>query len=127
MKFNWGWGIFLFYTTFAVAMIAAVIKSFSFDNSLVVEDYYAQDIAYQQVIDQRSNSQSLQHPVKLTVEDGAYALVFPTKELNGLPKGQIQFYRPNSARFDRFTPLAADENGHFALLTNGLIPSYLEY
>jgi len=119
MKFNWGTGIFLFYTTFAVAMIGAVIKSTTFDNSLVVEDYYAKDITYQSTLERKARSQALNQPLTLELLEGDYELVFPLAELRGTPRGQVQFYRTNSSKFDEYYSLEVDRYGHMKLPTTG--------
>ncbi|MEM7574358.1 MAG: FixH family protein [Bacteroidota bacterium] len=124
MKFHWGHGIALFYSIFALALIIVVIQSTTFDNSLVVDDYYAQDIRYQETIDRRMNSQSLDQPVQLMREGDCHYLVFPINELSGAVSGEIQFYRASSKRFDRFQTIELEEEGRICLDDDELIPGY---
>ncbi len=125
MKFNWGTGIFLFYTTFAVMMIGAVIKSTQFDNSLVMDDYYAKDITYQETIDRKRNSLALEQAVVLHHLEQHIAVLFPKQELSNKPvKGQVHFYRPSSSQFDTFLPLKVDTDGRMLIPLDGLLPGY---
>ena len=48
MKINWGTGIFIFYSLFVGALVFQLVKSFQYDNSLVVENYYEKDLNYQE-------------------------------------------------------------------------------
>jgi hypothetical protein len=44
MKFNWGTGIAIFYIIFVVSLVFQVFKSRQYDHSLVVDNYYEEDI-----------------------------------------------------------------------------------
>ena len=54
-NFNWGHGITLFFVVFIGFLVTALIQSAKMDHSLVADDYYAQDIAFQQHYDKISN------------------------------------------------------------------------
>ena len=113
MKFNWGHGIFLFYSLFALSLIIVVIKSTEFDNSLVTEDYYAKDITYQKMIDRKANSQALGHPVALQRMEDGFNLIFPTQELGGPVEGTAHFYRPSSSDFDKIVDALMSQSCDF--------------
>ncbi len=55
-NFNWGHGITLFYIVFVGIVITALVASFSVDHSLVVDEYYSEDLAYQSRYDKIENS-----------------------------------------------------------------------
>jgi hypothetical protein len=120
MKFNWGHGIFLFYSLFALSLIVVVIKSTEFDNSLVADDYYAKDITYQRMIDRKTNSQELERPVELRRIDGGFNLIFPEAILDGRVEGTAHFYRPSSSDFDKIVALKTGETGSMFLSSDGL-------
>lgn len=105
MKFNWGTGIALVYTTFAVAMLFAVYRSTLRDNSLVSEQYYADDLAYQQQYDKIANAQQLNEPVRIEkrAAEGQVALQFPTNM--GKIEGTIQFFCPADSKSDLKVPI----------------------
>jgi hypothetical protein len=50
-NWNWGTGIALVYTVFALSMIALVVSSFSKKLDLDSKDYYAQELVFQNQID----------------------------------------------------------------------------
>lgn len=111
MKFHWGHGIAAFYSLFAFVLISAVIKSTTFDNSLVAKDYYARDIAYQNVLDRKMNSQSLKKAVAFKTNNGSYQISFPIAELDAAITGKIQLYCPSTADRDIFWPVSLTEEG----------------
>ncbi len=100
MKFNWGTGIFLFYSLFAASLVFQVFKSTQYDNSLVVDNYYDEDLAYQSRYEKLSNSANLTQ--KLTIgyleKEDLVRLVFPDDV--GDITGNIRFYRPNDQHQD---------------------------
>ena len=65
MKFNWGTGIFLFYTFFAVTLFFQVYQSTQYDNHLVVDNYYEKDIQYQVQYEKIANSLGLEEKVAI--------------------------------------------------------------
>lgn len=121
MKLNWGLGIALFYSTFALAMIGMAIKSTQYDHSLVREDYYQADLAYQQQYDKMVNEQTrlldLQHRAG---EAGITLQASP--EARTAVQGDILFFRPNDKRLDFSVPIQLDENGQQLIPTETIVP-----
>jgi len=98
MKFNWGHGITLFYIIFVGTLATVLIKSFGVDHSLVVDDYYAKDIAYQSQYDKAQNNlNSDQLQMKYNQESGQVEIVFKDQ---AAASGTIQFYRPSNKSLD---------------------------
>ena len=98
MKFNWGLGIALFYGLFVVVLVGAVIKSTQYDNSLVSEHYYADDLAYQEHYVKLVNSKSLHEDVKVVRNKEAVTLTFPQEV--GKVQGEITFFCPSDSKRD---------------------------
>lgn len=119
-KFHWGHGIALFYSIFAVCMIGAVIKSTTFDNSLVAPDYYAKDIAYQTTMNRQQNSVQLAQPLRMEQEASELTLHFPTDEVGKELSGSVQLYSPVSSERDKNWKLRPDANGQQLLSLKGL-------
>lgn len=111
MKLNWGTGIAIFYTTFALFMVGMVIRSTFYDHSLVVDDYYAKDLTYQEQYDKIKNSQDLEEGliIKSNGSERTVELTFP-KGIKDIT-GKIQFYRPSGAGNDFFVNIDQPENG----------------
>lgn len=100
-KFHWGHGIAVFYVIFVIAVVTALIASFGVDHSLVVDDYYAQDLAYQSTYDKISNSIK-SDAVQVLVKDGEVEIVFSNQER---VSGNIKFYRPSDKSKDFSYPI----------------------
>ena len=100
MKINWGSGIAIFYVVFASVLLFSVYKSTTYDNSLVEENYYAKDIAYQEHYNKLVNAKSLKQDLKVIElpQKQSVAFYFP-KEL-GKPSGKIHFFCPSHSNLD---------------------------
>lgn len=122
MKINWGTGIAIFYTIFAVSMILVVIKSRDYDHSLVVEDYYQKDLEYQSHYDKLVNSQGLSQDLKIQFikESSNVRFSFPT-QLKGV-KGEIRFMRPSNKKIDFATTIILDAENQQELSAEELTP-----
>lgn len=104
MKFNWGTGIALFYATFVVVLVFVVFKSRQYDNSLVSDHYYADDIAYQQRYDKLKNSQQLGEPVAVVATTESIEVRFPQR-VSGVT-GEVWLFNPSDSRLDKKIPIA---------------------
>jgi hypothetical protein len=85
MKLNWGTSIAIFYILFAATMVGMVIKSKTYDHSLVTDDYYAKDLAYQQHYDKLANAKALATDLSIGKVGQQVQFLFP-KEM-GQPSG----------------------------------------
>lgn len=95
---NWGKSIALFYGLFVVALLAVVVFSFTQDVNLVADDYYQQELVYEDQINRIKNTESLEIKPALVLKGNYVELTFP-QELS--PKGSILFFRPSDAKMDR--------------------------
>ncbi len=104
-KINWGTGIFIFYTFFATTLFYQVYKSTQYDHSLVVENYYEKDLAYQSTLDKLNNSNALETPLQINYYDilQLVELAFP-KEMKNIT-GSILFYRASDKKADVLLPI----------------------
>ena len=59
MKFNWGYKITVFYLVFIAGIMYLVIQSSRQKMDLVTTDYYAQELKYQDKIDQSKRAGEL--------------------------------------------------------------------
>lgn len=116
MKFNWGTGIALFYSTFATVLIFAVIKSTTHDNSLVVDNYYEEDLKYQQHFDRLANTMVADIDFKVDNQDHLVHLQFPMY----VQQGEILFFRPSDKTKDFKLPVSTSAAGIQVVPTNGL-------
>jgi len=101
---NWGTKIAIFYTLFALSMIAAVIYASMQSFHLVSPDYYAEEIAYETRIQEIQNVRDLQAPITmLNHRPGQLEITLPRGQK--VKEGSIRFYRPSDARQDQIFPI----------------------
>ncbi len=105
---NWGKSIFLFYSLFVIAIVSFVVFAFSVDVNLVAEDYYKQEIVYQEQINRLKNTEELVGKPSLKLKNTFVELTFPTEVK---PKGVIHFFRPSDGSQDRRVAIALGVNG----------------
>ena len=120
MKLNWGTSIAIFYSLFALTMVGFVIKSKSIDHDLVVDDYYAKDLAYQQQYDKLTNSQALANDLKIDASKDGIQLLFPAEV--GQVSGDIQIYRADDKSKDVSLKIAPNEQNQQLVPTDQLTP-----
>lgn len=94
---NWGKGIALTFVIFCTGMIAVVYRSFQEDVDLVTEDYYKEELAYQQKIDQAGQVRP-DAKLKLIQTQESIRFTFPDGQK---PTGQIHFYKPDNPDLDK--------------------------
>lgn len=99
MKLNWGFGIFAFYTAFVVFILYLVFRSSQEQVDLVTEDYYEQELNYQNVIIKKNNAIELDTGLSYTINKMKVALVFPPNQED--IEGGITFYRASNKSFDK--------------------------
>ena len=121
MKFNWGTGIFLFYTIFALSLVFQVFKSTQYDNSLVVDNYYEEDLNYQAQFERKQNAQNLQEPVEidLAAAEQALTIQFPAEVADAI--GVVHLYRPSGKAADQKMPIQLDKDRQMRLSTRDLL------
>lgn len=109
-KFNWGWGIAIFYSAFAMLILMMVYKSTQNKVELVTPDYYAQELKFQERINQIENAKKLQQPLKWEVSGKQITLSFP-EMASANAKAKILFYKPNNSAKDVQVECVADAYG----------------
>ena len=74
-----------------------VVKAFQEDFDLVAEDYYAQEINYQQKLNKLANAAEKEKAVIVKQKGDEIFLTFPDSQA----EGSIHFYHPSRKMFDR--------------------------
>ena len=115
MKFNWGTGIFLFYTFFVGSLIFQVYKSTQYNNHLVVENYYEEDLAYQKKYEKQANSLNLKQSLSIRYDQSNGVVVFQFPEEFQQVKGNILFYRASDKDKDLKLPIQLNEVGQMSI------------
>lgn len=101
MKFNWGTGLAVFIAVFIGTLFFVLFQSTKHTESLVIDNYYEEDLAYQQMMEKKQNTSSLPVKVKVdySVEEKMIHLYFPEDSI-GTIEGKILLYNPLSDKFD---------------------------
>ncbi len=107
---NWGRWIALSFVAFAAGTIAMVFISMNTRVDLVTEDYYDQELKYQQHIRLVNNTRSLGKDISLTQENGMVKLNYPSVGGHKDYSGTIRFFRPSDKRGDFSAEVVADSS-----------------
>ena len=126
MKLSWGYKIMLVYMLFVAGMGFLVFKASNQKFDLVTQDYYEQELKYQNIIDQSANAAKLSAPLVVERSAGQLTINFPA-EMKGKQKSvDFYLYYPADAKRDfrklidisenEFTqPLPEAMNGNYEL------------
>lgn len=99
-NFHWGHGITIFYIIFVIAIVTVLFASFGVDRTLVVEDYYAKDLAYQEQYDKMQNAIQANESKLVVNILGEQELVELIVETDAPIQGKVAFYRPSDKTQD---------------------------
>jgi hypothetical protein len=107
---------------FALFIGNMVRQAMQTDVDLVSKDYYQQEIAYQNHINQVKATRQLADQVTIihAATAGQLSLVFPAGSLAASGKGQVRFFRPSDARLDFTLPLQLNQQGQQHIRTAAL-------
>lgn len=119
---NWGKSIVLVFVLFAGFIGTMVYLMIRERIDLVSENYYQNEIEYQQQIDRVSNARrihgSLNSTTSMTYLADQQQVVFVLP--NALQKGEITFYRPGDSQQDFRVPIAAKHPARQVVPTKSL-------
>ncbi|AWG26109.1 FixH family protein [Flavobacterium kingsejongi] len=113
MKINWGTGIFIAFTLFMGFILFFVMKvqtQSKYDNDLVVEEYYKQELKFQHQIDQEQHATDLKHKTTITATDKGVEINFPENFDAHNITGKVSLYRPSDKRSDFDTAISISES-----------------
>lgn len=109
MKFNWGTGIvlaFIGFISFILYFIITMNVDKRFEHELVTEDYYAEELAYQNEIDKLNNANTLEENVTYVKSSEGLTIQFPdTLDFKNIT-GKVFLYRPSNKQLDFETAIS---------------------
>jgi hypothetical protein len=100
MKFNWGYKILVVYLLFVAGILYMVIQASRQQVDLVTPDYYAQELKYQEKIDQSQRAADLSERVKFEIAGERVNLQFPPEFRDRKISGHILLYYPADVKKD---------------------------
>lgn len=119
---NWGKGLALALVSFAALMAWFVVMASRNPEPLVTEQYYEQELKYQDRIEQSGRALSLSSVVAITVAGQELHLLFPAELKGGMITGRLTLARPNDPGGDRVLEVRTDTAGTFTAKDVGLVP-----
>ena len=110
---NWGWKIVILYSSFVIMTLAMVFYFMGQKVDLVAEDYYKQEIEYQEQIDKITNTKALKEPIifKYSAEERSIVLNFPASHIVQGIEGKIHLYRPSNSEEDKEYNIQPEDTG----------------
>lgn len=121
MRLNWGTGIALAYTVFAVATMGFAVFAMDQKVELVSEDYYQRAMHHDDRMAAVANAEALGRAFRLDADDRQLTLTWTTARPDR-GAGTVTLYRPSDAGADRSIPLDPDASGAQRIALAGLAP-----
>jgi hypothetical protein len=101
LKFNWGVGLTIVMVLFMTFILSIVIRTSFLQTDLYAEDYYQQELNYQEEIDAKNISVQFDKSFYLTQSTKEVFVHFDELKNWEQLNGKLYFYRPNNAELDR--------------------------
>ncbi len=109
MKFNWGTGIvlaFIGFISFIMYFVISMNTNEKYQHDLVTEDYYQQELEFQNDIDKETNSKNLAENITWTKTSDGLMITFPESlNINNIT-GKVFLYRPSNKQLDFETTIS---------------------
>ena len=109
MKFNWGTGIvlaFIGFISFIMYFVISMNINEKYQHDLVTEDYYKQELEFQNDIDKETNSKNLAENITWTKTSDGLMITFPESlNINNIT-GKVFLYRPSNKQLDFETTIS---------------------
>jgi hypothetical protein len=107
-KISWPTGIIIAMSAFIIFILSFVYKATfmpQYDHHLVSEDYYKDELNYQQEIDKLNKAATLKEDVTLTKVAEGLLIKFPAEFDPEKITGTISFQRPSNDKIDFELPI----------------------
>ena len=109
MKINWGTGIVLAFIGFIVFIMYFVVNmtaNDAYDHDLVTEDYYKEELEYQNEIDKLNNANTLKEVITYKKTAEGLLVSFPKTMNSKNITGKVFLYRPSNKQLDFETSIS---------------------
>ncbi len=122
-NFNpWPWAIIGALVLFGAGTTALIVVSTSNRSELVSDDYYEQELRFQQQMDRQARTRAEAPGASLRYDAAQDCLLLglPADHAAKQPAGRIQLYRPSAAREDHTVKLILNAEGRQTIPTAAL-------
>jgi len=123
-RVNWGTGIVIAFAIFMGGTISTAVYLMNQDVNLVADDYYDQEINYQQQIDRMERTNQLENKQIVSFDGLTVKINIPKVLVSKRLKGEIFFYRPSDSNSDIKIPLITDTSGVQIIPVENLAKGY---
>lgn len=116
-KFTWGHGIVLAMLSFMgfILFMIFVYSSGKQKSELITEDYYEQELAFQDVIDAKNNADALTEKPLYEQNKFQIAITFPKEYTNDNTTFNIHLYRPEDGNLDVESKMTLDYHNRIVI------------
>tara|TARA_R110002050_G_scaffold297339_2_gene458623 strand:+ start:34614 stop:35063 length:450 start_codon:yes stop_codon:yes gene_type:complete len=117
MRFTWGHASIAIPVIIVVVFTSVLIRSMADDKKteLVTEDYYAQEIQFQDQIDHTKNALILKTDLLWKREGDQWILGLNGDFAPGELTGELTVYRPSDSNLDFKVPILLNEKGQMSI------------
>lgn len=113
LKINWGTSIVLAiisFMTFIIVLVVAMTTDKNFNHDLVTEEYYKQELSFQDQLNREANSQNLVTNIAVSKTREGILITFPSNLEYSQIKGEMFLYRPSDKEQDFTIPLKLSQH-----------------
>jgi nitrogen fixation protein FixH len=107
----WPYGIIGFFILLFCGIATVLVIAATHQDSVVSENYYEQELKYQDQIDSATRAAKCGARVQLDSPAGRLRVTVPAQQVTQKPAGTIEFFRPSAAALDCQFPLALEADG----------------
>lgn len=123
MKISWGTSIVLAiisFVAFIMFFVVTMITDEAYSHDLVVEEYYQQELTFQDQLDKTQNAARLSENINLEETSEGLIITFPEDMAFSKIKGNVFLYRPSNKQLDAEIPLSL--SSHQLLVPDSSLP-----
>lgn len=109
MKINWGTAIviaFIGFIAFIMYFVINMMTNKKYDHDLVVENYYQQELKFQETIDKEENANNLSQQITWKKTTEGILITFPNNLNADDIEGKVFLYRPSNKQLDFEIPIS---------------------
>jgi len=123
MKINWGTGIviaFIVFIAFILYFVISMNTNKKYEHDLVTEEYYKEELEYQNDIDKQNNTKTLSKNITYSKTAEGIVIQFPKDFDTEKITGKVFLYRPSNKQLD-FETLISLSNTYLLIPDNRLV------
>lgn len=109
MKISWGTSLVLAifsFIAFIMFFVITMITDKAYSHDLVVEEYYKNELTFQEQLDKTKNASLLSENIQLEQTSEGLVISFPKELESASIKGNVFLYRPSNKQLDSEIPLS---------------------